>query len=387
MRNLWAALKFIGRWLGPALVLLAAWLFLFPLGLLLDVWKLTALAGGLISALAWFAGRKSERVIGIRCVAAAAIIGLAMFAYGYWHGKRGYHTETVTFDNRGARLVGTLYLPDRPGKHPGIVWVHGGGPGTRMQFSPIAIHFAQAGYATVIFDKRGISDSTGHYEPATIKPDNLDLLASDASAALTLLAKRPEVRADMVGIVGASAGGWVTPKAAVLNGHAAFMLLLSGATYSTHSHIRYEAFHLFGGKNPDSPLSQTSLSTGLKSFVRGDVPDGMSIDQAADEAQNLRIDVGFANYDPMGDLRKLNIPGLWLVGDKDWTIPSGPTRRNITLLRKEGKPYAYRDIPGGWHVFAIGPKQLVLDTMDNWLARVTVEERKAASGAPRPSRE
>lgn len=371
MRKVWGALKFLGRWLGPALILLALWLILFPFSPFLDLSGLLALVGGIISAIAWVSGRKSDRVKTKRVLAAAAVIGLAWFGFSHWNGQRGYHTETVGFDNRGARLVGTLYLPNRPGKHPGIVWVHGGGPGTKGQFAPIAQHFVRAGYAMVIFDKRGIGDSTGRYQPAMIRPENLDLLASDASAALTLLAARPEVRGDMTGFVGTSAGGWVTAKAAVLNGKAAFMLLVSGATYPTLSHIRWEAFHLFGGRVPGSALSQTTVSAGLKSFGRGDVPNGMSMDQAVEEAQKIELDPPFADYDPMVDLRKLTIPGLWLDGDKDWTIPSGPTRRNIETLRKEGKLYEYRIVPGGWHSMLIGPKKLVLDTMDTWLAEVT----------------
>jgi uncharacterized protein len=384
MRKIWAFLKFIGRWLGPALILLALWLTLFPFSPFLDLSGLAALVGGIISAIAWVLEQKSDRVNrvkGKRILAATTVIGLAYFGFSTWDGQRGYHTETVSFDNRGAHLVGTLYLPDRQEtdkhrKHPGIVWVHGGGPGTRKQMSFFVTHFARTGYAVLVPDKRGIGQSTGHYQPATIRPENLELLASDASAALTLLASRPEVRADMTGFVGTSAGGWVTAKAAVLNGHAAFMLLLSGATYSTHSHLRWEAFHLFHGQFPSGPpKSQTSLSVGLKSYMQGDVPDGMSIDQAVDEAQKLKFDPSFADYDPMADLRKLNIPGLWMGGDKDWTIPSGPTRRNIAILRGEGKPYEYRDIPGGWHSFVIGPRKLVLETMDTWLARVTAVKR------------
>jgi pimeloyl-ACP methyl ester carboxylesterase len=372
LHKLWAGLKFMGRWLGPVLVLLAAWLFMFPFSPFLDVSGLSALVGGIISAIAWFAGRKSDRVKSRRILASAAVIGLAYFAFSRWNGQRGYHTETVRFDNRGAHLVGTLYLPDRPGKVPGIVWVHGGGPLTRQQNSIFATHFARAGYAMFMYDKRGIGDSTGYFEKDhPLSPENLDLLASDASAALSMLANRPEVRADMAGFVGASQGGWTTPRAAVLNGHAAFMLLLSGSTASTHSFVRYESFHLFHGRDPGTAISQTSLSVGIKSFGQGNIPDGMSIDQAAALAQKVKLDGSMPDFDPMVDLRALNIPGLWLVGDKDWTIPSGPTMRNLDILRKEGKPYEYRNIPGGWHAMIIAPKRLVLDTIDTWLARVT----------------
>ena len=39
-----------------------------------------------------------------------------------------------------------------------------------------------------------------------------------------------------------------------------------------------------------------------------------------------------------------------------------------------GKPVEYRNIPGGWHSMLIGPKRLVLDSMDSWLTRVTAAE-------------
>jgi dienelactone hydrolase len=366
--SLWNVLKFAGRWLGPFLIMAALALFLFaqlPFG---DPSATPALAGGIICVVTLAVGRGHGRKRWRIFLAACTVFGLAFTGWRQWEARRGFHEEIVSFDNRGARIVGTLYLPERPGKRPGIVWIHGSGPMPRSYESAHAVHFAQLGFAVLVYDKRGIGDSTGRFEGGdrAIDPANIELLASDASTAMTLLTKRPEVRGDMVGFVGASQAGWITPRAAVLNGHAAFMVLLSGPATSTHTQMQYERFHI--GK-PD-PTDGPSLANVFDAFTRGKIPAGMTPDQADVEAQKHPLDLPFADYDPVADLRVLNIPSLWLLGGADWMVPSGPTARIVNTLRRAGKPYEYRHIPRAWHAMAFGPRRLVLDTIDTWLIRV-----------------
>lgn len=366
--KVWAVLRFAGRWLGPLLIVIAAALFLFaplPFG---DPSRTPALAGGIVCAVAWIFARGPERKRWRGFLAVCVVLALAFAGWRQWDGRRGYREEVVSFDNRGARIVGTLYLPDRAGKHPGIVWIHGSGAQPRSFGAAHAAHCAGLGFAVLVYDKRGVGDSTGHFEGGdrAIDPANIELLASDGAAAMTLLAKRPDVRGEMVGFVGASQAGWITPRAAVLNGHAAFMLLLSGPTTSTHTQMRYERFHI---GQPD-PAKGPDLANVFDAFTRGRIPEGMTADQADVEAQKQPLDLSFADYDPVTDLRRLSIPGLWLLGDADWMVPSGPTARNIDALRQLGKPYEYRHIPGAWHSMIVGPRKLVLDTIDTWLMRV-----------------
>ena len=369
MSKIWIGLKFIGRWLGPAFLVLAVWLFLFPISPFGHNAALPALIGAIITALACIFMRAPERKRQRKILAVCALTAFAYVGWSNWEEKRGFHTQAVSFENRGARLAGTLYLPDRPGKVPGIVWVHGAGPMTRGMNASIIMHFVQTGYAVLMFDKRGVGESTGKFMSgdSAISPDNVDLLASDAAAALTVLANRAEVRADKVGFVGVSQAGWITPRAAVLSGKAAFMLLLSGPVTSTYTQMRYERFHVRGAEG-DKNLN---LTTGFKAFTQGDIPDGMTPNQADVEAQKLPLFLPFPDVDPAVDLRALNIPGLWLLGDSDWMVPSAPTAHRIEELRKLGKPYEYRNIPGGWHGMMIGPKDLVWNAIDPWLARVT----------------
>lgn len=369
MARAWIVAKFVGRSLGPLLVVLAIALFLFaplPFG---DPSGLPALAGGIICVAAWLFARGPESRQWRTVLATCAILAVTFSGWRQWDQKRGYHEETVSFDNRGARLVGTLYLPNRAGKAPGIVWIHGSGQMPRTMDAAHAAHFAQQGFAVLVYDKRGVGESGGHFVDGdrALDPANIDLLASDASSAMSLLAERPEVRSEMVGFVGASQAGWITPRAAVLNGHAAFMVLLSGPTTSTHTQMRYERFHI---GSPEKGAGGADFSMLFGAFTRGKIPKGLSPDQADVEAQKRPVSLPYADYDPVSDLRILNIPGLWLLGDADWMVPSGPTARNIDTLRKLGKPYEYRNIPRAWHAMVLGPKQHVLDTIDGWLADV-----------------
>ena len=48
MRTFWNVLKALGRWLGPALVLLALWLILFPIGPWGNGADMPAMVGGLV---------------------------------------------------------------------------------------------------------------------------------------------------------------------------------------------------------------------------------------------------------------------------------------------------------------------------------------------------
>jgi uncharacterized protein len=362
LRKLWAGLKFI---------------FLFARGPFGDPSGVIAFVGGMFTAMACLFARGPELRRRRNILGLTALAAFAFWGWRFRDEQSGYTTELVSLDNQGAHLVGTLYRPDRVGKVPGIVLVHGSGPLPRWTYSAFGAHFAKAGYATLIYDKRGIGDSTGHFEGGVrdICPDKLNLLASDASAAISFLARRPEVRGDAVGLFGASQAGWIIPRAAALNDHAAFMLLIAGPTDTAQAIVRLERLRL-GPPNGDSMWIQS-----FRAFSEGgrDVPDGYTPDRAFALAQTKSVDFPCADFDPMIDLRALNIPGMWLLGDKDWIVPAGTTSRNLESLRKAGKPYQFRVIPGAGHTMFGGPKGLVLETMDTWLARVTAVKPVDAS--------
>ncbi|HYD13867.1 MAG TPA: CocE/NonD family hydrolase [Allosphingosinicella sp.] len=125
-----------------------------------------------------------------------------------------YRAEEVSFTSRdGTRLTGTLFLPSRGRRHAAVVVTHGSGATGRNGFNGtirfIAEAYARRGIAALIYDKRGTGSSTGDWER-----DGLDDLADDAAAALRFLAGRADIRADRLGLSGASQATWVLPMAA-----------------------------------------------------------------------------------------------------------------------------------------------------------------------------
>jgi pimeloyl-ACP methyl ester carboxylesterase len=116
--------------------------------------------------------------------------------------------ETFAFRHDRDRLVGELSLPDAPPPYPAVVFVHGSGPATRhMEYlESIAREFLGRGFATLIWSKPGIDESTGHYLKQTMADR-----AAEVAAAIAQLAERPDIDGDRIGLWGISQAGWVMP--------------------------------------------------------------------------------------------------------------------------------------------------------------------------------
>jgi dienelactone hydrolase len=345
MRRIWRGLKFLGRWLGPGLILLSLSLVFFPITPFGDAASMPALAGAIVCAIAWLFARRPELRAHRTILASCAAVGLAYWGWSAWDEGRGYRQQTVSFDNQGARLVGTLYLPDRRDRVPGLVFLPGSGAVPRHYYRSYAAHFAKAGYAVLLYDKRGIGDSSGKVTTRsfldTDADNDFELLASDASAALSFLIARKEVRSDAAGIGGVSEGGWIAPRAAEINGHAAFLLNITSPTPTLYQVVEWQI---------------TSQNLGARELA----------------AAKRRFK---ADFDPLPSLRALTIPGLWVLAASDTMVPNQATMRDLDAMRKLGKAYDYRVIPGAWHGLVIAPKKPVLDTIDTWLAQVTAQKR------------
>ena len=115
-------------------------------------------------------------------------------------------TREVSFANEGSTLHGTLHVPARGTGRPGVVLVHGSGPGRRSSLTAHAEAFARAGIVVLTYDKRT--------EGYTATRRDYGLLAGDVLAAVRLLAAQPEADPERVGLWGFSEGGWVAPLAA-----------------------------------------------------------------------------------------------------------------------------------------------------------------------------
>jgi uncharacterized protein len=147
----------------------------------------------------------------------------------------GPRSVDVSFEGSGVTLRATLTLPENAsGPLPAVVLLQGSGPTDRDGNQPPAIRtdllrqlaeaFAEAGVATLRYDKRG------QYASKTAGPVAADFVVwdhyvADARAAADFLRTRPEIDPARLGLLGHSEGGLVALAAADEIKPAAIVLL------------------------------------------------------------------------------------------------------------------------------------------------------------------
>ena len=242
----------------------------------------------------------------------------------------------ASFTNEGVTLAGDLYLPAQP--VAGLVLVHGAGATDRMDEA--AATFAAEGFAVVTYDKRGVGQSGGVYEADyNTSRQNLALLAGDASSALEWLQARPELQGVKTGFWGISQAGWIIPLAAVQSGEADFMVMWSGPVCTVIEEL--EAGIGNGGNLSDDETVRTMVA------------------QWRAEGRDT---------DPRDALRMLDIPGLWIFGGKDDTVPVPLSIERLEGLIAAGQHnFDYRLDPDGGHNLNLPHDQQRLDEMIQWM--------------------
>jgi uncharacterized protein len=230
----------------------------------------------------------------------------------------------VHFTCAGARLAGTLYLPNSPGPFPAVVYVHGSGEASRWGWDvPWVSMTVRAGISFFSYDKRGVGESEGTCCPGD--DGHYNLLAADANGALNALRKRPEIDAARVGFLGISQAGWVVPLAVVRSQHhVAFTALASAPAVTTHEE---EQWSQAAGEEADNPAPLTLEKR--KDITRQLQPSG---------------------FDPVPLLQQMTVRGIWVYGRQDRSIPAEKSAATLERLRKtEGKDFTVVLFPHADH--------------------------------------
>jgi pimeloyl-ACP methyl ester carboxylesterase len=235
--------------------------------------------------------------------------------------------EEVEFVSHGAVLAGSLVTPRSGRAQAAVVFIHGSGRQTRnMKW---ARRFAQEGIAALVYDKRGAGRSGGQYEgKQNVSEKNLTLLADDAAAALEALAKRPSLDGVPLGFAGISQAGWIAPLAARKSRRAAFLVLWSAPVCKVSEEDIYSRY------------TADTDGAGVPSYR-----------QALESRREAYVWPGFLgrDTDSRADLERLTIPGLWIFGDADGSIPVDLSIDGLKALRQGGRRYEYLLVPGLGH--------------------------------------
>lgn len=235
--------------------------------------------------------------------------------------------EAVQYISHGAKLAGTIAYPSAEPARAAVVFIHGSGKQTRNL--AWARRFAQAGIAALVYDKRGAGQSGGEYEERqSVSGPNLSLLADDAAAALQALAARPSLKGVPAGFAGISQAGWIAPLAAERNRTAKFLVMWSAPVCMVSEEDIYSKFTRDADRDTVPTYAQ-ALASRTEKYVW---PDFLGIDT-----------------DPVTSLRELSIPGLWIFGGRDGSIPVDHSIDRLKSLKQRGHAFEYVLIPRVGH--------------------------------------
>ena len=131
-----------------------------------------------------------------------------------------YVEEAVVIEQGTVRLAGRLLRPNRPGPHPGVVLIPGGGKRDKVNYPPryVATLLARCGVAALVYDKRGTGRSEGTWAATTFED-----LIGDAAAALDVLRRQSGIDTTQIGLIGFSQGGRFAPVVAARTPGVAFV--------------------------------------------------------------------------------------------------------------------------------------------------------------------
>ena len=253
--------------------------------------------------------------------------------------------EELNFTSRETLLSGAIVWPAQT-PVAAVVFVHGSGPQARDL--GLARRFASQGVAALVYDKRGVGRSGGRYEgEQSVTGMNIALLAEDAAAALNALADRVSQHSTIVGFAGISQAGWIVPLAARQSPRAGFLLLWSAPVCKVSEEDIYSK-HTGDEDGPLRPSFADALAARRDPYTW---PAFLGRDTDAAE-----------------DLAALTIPGLWIFGGHDGSIPIDLSRRNLAQLRAAGHPFEDQLFPDQGHN-NLGPSFAAAMTWLHQLAR------------------
>jgi len=299
-----------------------------------------------------------------------------------------YVEEEVTFENAkaGIKFSGALTLPPGKGPFPAVLLIAGSGAHDRDEtimghkpFLVLADHLTRKGIAVLRVDDRGVGGSTGKKLEST----SVDL-AGDALAAVAFLKGRPAINPKQIGLIGHSEGGIIGPLAASQSADVAFVVMLAGTG------LPGEEILYLQGQAILKAMGATARQLDDQRTIQKLMFQVLREEKDADKAKKLinqRIDEMFAklppeerktqekaqrgmvvgqvgllvtpwfryflDHDPRPALRRLRVPVLAVIGDKDVQVLPKENLKAIEDALREGgnSDFTVKELPNLNHLF------------------------------------
>lgn len=294
-------------------------------------------------------------------------------------------TEEVSWTADGARLAGTLLLPEGEGPFRLVISQPGSSWTTRYNEYGVfpALMFVASGSAALIYDKRGFGASEGDRLVA------FERTARDLAAAVEAMRLRFEFDPTRIGVFGLSQGGWIAPLAATYTDGIRFMALVGapGTTPARQEIQRARAVLESEGFPPEEVAAIERFQE--IAFHYGNTGEGWNDYLAARAAAEGKGWLGKVwspeepgpdfwlwgrlngNYNPLPALLELRVPVLAVWGERDLNVLPEVHRSifEVALDAAGNRDYTLTVVPAASHTLEIedpadhSPATLALDLL------------------------
>lgn len=308
--------------------------------------------------------------------------------------------DSVRFRSGDVELQAMLRLPAEAGGGPvpAIVLLPGGGTQyLTMEPDYWAGRLAAAGFAALVYHKRGTGDSGGDWASATF-----DDFIADAGAAIDMLRRDPRIDG-RIGVMGFSQGGRLAPVVAARFGADA-AVSISGPQISvadTRLWALRNAMRRGGMVEADVEDALSLWREFFEGLQSGDTSAVELDTRIAGAARRLPAQAlppqsaayqpipifNSLSFDPADDLARLEVPWLVMYGEDDEVVP---VAASIDALRRAFAATGYTGldlvvIPGSAHGLndASGERHELYETTPvAWLTEQMPTERPSAQRTP-----
>jgi pimeloyl-ACP methyl ester carboxylesterase len=230
--------------------------------------------------------------------------------------------ESVRIAANGFNLAGTVTKPAGPARrYPAVVLIGGSGPADRdgmvagiPVIGQVAKALVSAGFLVVRYDKRGIGQSGGRPETATLAD-----YADDARAVVNYLRKdRDDVDDDRIAVVGHSEGAWVALQLGAATRDVKALVLVAGASGTGGALVLEQQQHLLDQLKV--PEAEKKEKAELQSRINVAATGHGTWDGVPIELRNQADTPWFASflaYDPAKTIDDTRQPILIVQGELD----------------------------------------------------------------------
>lgn len=267
-------------------------------------------------------------------------------------------TDTdVRIPANGFTIAGTLTMPPGTGrlKHPAVVLVAGSGAVGRDEivagipiFAQIAGALAQQGFAVVRYDKRGVGQTGGRSESATLQDYSEDVIA-----VTRWMAKQDFADKRRIAAAGHSEGGSVAMLAASRHGGIASLVLIATPGTSGAELILEQQRHLLAVLK--TPEDEKQAKIALQQKIQTAVMSEKGWEGLPPELRKQADSPWFRSFllfDPAKVMPKVKQPVLVVQGALDTQVPPHHADKLEALARarKKKPPVEAVRLPGLNHL-------------------------------------